>query len=562
MAIDGISLRAVTDELQILKNSRIERIQQPDKYLVILHLSVPNNGRIKLMLNIHNENGRIQLTRDGFESPETPSSFCMVLRKYLSGARLIDIQQMGLDRIAVFTVLGRTDLYDDLHLKLIVELMGKHGNIFLVNADSGLILDCIRHFGPGDDSVRICLPNCTYAQPPSQNKVDPFAVSMDTVKVIAENRSPDQWLAQCFTGVSRLFAQQLIRSDTPPHLIAETCYSALQELASGHYSPSVLDEKGVLPFIPANAEHVRTSTMSEAYDCFYRSKDEKAALKHRQAGLRGIIEHNLKKALKKMERFQMEISDSESIEKNRRMGELLMMNLRTASSSKEEATVMDYYSDPPVAVSIPINPAFSLAKNAQLYFKKYHKAKNASLYALSQLDSLQEEIRYLESLQISLDCCTTSEDIRELKEELIEQGYIKSESKHIRKKQPVTLPYVYRAPDGTMIRAGKNNKQNDFLFRTQPPASIWLHVKNAAGSHVYIDNNQPSKETLGIAAEIAAFHSRLCKSANVPVDYTEHRMVKKPSGSRPGFVNYFNQHTVYVTPDPEKLLQMRCTEEE
>ena len=562
MATDGLSLYAAICELQALKSARIDKVQQPDKDLLLLHLHGASCGRVRLMLNIHNENGRIQLTGQSFENPDAAPAFCMLLRKHLIGCRIERIEQPGMDRIALFRLSGKNELRDEVGYTLIVELMGRHGNVFLTDAD-GRILDCMRHFGPGEDALRVCLPNCRYEEPPKQDRLHPFEVSEQTLTDLCKGRAPRFWLGNALLGVSRLCAQEICSDDTPPSLIAQQCCSVLTALKNGDFLPSVIPGRGVLPFAPQNSAYLSFPTMQAAQEAFYRMRDEEAILTKRRTALRAVIDRALKRTEKKLETCTQQITNEETAERDRMYGELLIANLGTMRVTPTAAAVWDWYADPPVEITVPLDARLNVQQNAQRYFKRYRKAKTAHAYALSQIESLTAERTYLEGLSLSLEQCTTAEELNELRDELTAQGYRKPDETRRPKGQPSkSKPLCYRAPDGSLIRVGKNNRQNEQLLKSEPPDAIWMHAKDRAASHVYLETNSPSPETLALAAEIAALHSKSADSAQVPVDYTLHRHVKKPSGARPGYVNYFHQHTIYVTPDAEKLLALRVNETE
>ena len=562
MATDGLSLYATIRELQTLRDARIDKVQQPDKDLLLLHLHGPACGRVKWMLNIHNENGRIQRTARSFENPDVAPAFCMLLRKHLIGCRVESIEQPGMDRIAVFTLFGRNELQDTVGYRLIVELMGRHGNVFLTDAN-GRILDCMRHFGPGEDSLRICLPNCLYEEPPKQDRLHPFSVSEAELETLCMGRPPRLWLGNALLGISRLCAQEICPDDAPPERIAGICHATFAALQNGEIAPSVIPGRGVLPFAPKNAAFLSFPSMSEAQEAFYRMRDEDAILTKRRTALRSIIEHALRRTEKKLETCTQQITNEETAERDRIYGELLLANLGTVQATPQTAVVWDYYADPPAKIAVPLDERFGVQQNAQRYFKRYRKAKAARAYALSQVESLTAEQTYLEGLLLALSQCTTAEELNELKDELTAEGYRKEDAqKRGKAQQPKSKPFCYRAPDGTTIRVGKNNRQNEQLLRSEPPDVIWLHAKDRAASHVYLETTHPTPELLALAAGIAAFHSKSAGSAQVPVDYTLHRHVKKPTGARPGYVNYFQQHTIYVTPDAEKLLALRTDDTE
>ena len=562
MATDGLSLYATLRELQSLCGARIDKVQQPDKDLLLLHLHGAGCGRVRLMLNIHNENGRIQLTGQTFANPNVAPAFCMLLRKHLIGCRVEGVEQAGMDRIAVFRLFGKNELQDAVGFRLIVELMGKHGNVFLVDAEDR-ILDCMRHFGPGEESLRVCLPNCRYEQPPQQDRLHPFEVSASVLSALAKGRPPRLWLGNALLGISRLCAQEICADGTPPEKIGPECYRVLNGLQRGEIAPSVIPGRGVLPFIPKNAAFLAFPSMCEAQEAFYRMRDEDAILMKRRTAIRAVIDHALKRVERKLTACAEQLTNEETAERDRRYGELLMANLGTLQSTPTAAIVWDYYADPPARISIPLDERFGVQQNAQRYFKRYRKSKAARAYALSQIESLTAERLYLEELLLDLNQCTTAEELNELREELTAEGYRKAdEGKRGKAQPPTSRPIAYRAPDGTVIRVGKNNRQNELLLRSEAPDYLWLHAKDRAASHVYLESTQPAPETLQLAAEIAALHSKSSGSARVPVDYTLHRYVKKPSGARPGYVNYFHQHTIYVTPDADRLLALRVDQTE
>ena len=558
MATDGLSLYATIYELTPLIGSRIDKIQQPDKDMLIFHLHGLSCGRVRLMINIHNENGRIQLTSQIFDNPDNPPPFCMILRKYLVGSKIASINQLGMDRIVSMEFVGRNELKDEINLQLIIELMGKHGNVFLLDSQNK-ILDCMRHFGINEESVRICLPNCHYTEPPHQDaRLYPFNLNKVQLTLFSKGRHPREWMQGNLLGISKLCAEQICSSFTKPDRIGDECYEVLSNLFHHSFTPSVIPDRGVLPFIPKNAKSITYNSMCEAQEAFYRSKDEKAIISKKRSNLRSCVEHARKRVSHKIETQSFHITNEESANQLKRYGELLLSNLQTAKCTADSALVTDYYSDPPSMVTVPIDRKYSVKQNADLYFKKYHKSKAAREYALSQVDLLQSERNYLESILVAIEQCTTCEELNEIREELISQGYLRpiTDRKSFNKRTK-SEPYKYLSPSGSTIIVGKNNFQNDRLLKAESADYYWFHVKNNPGSHVYLEESLPSPETMLFAAQIAVFHSKASSSSNVPVDYTLHKFIKKPSGARPGYVIYTNQHTVYVTPDPDTILKNR-----
>lgn len=560
MATDGLTLYSCIYELQNLVGGKIDKVQQPDRDIVLLHIHAPSAGRVKLMLCIHAENGRIQTVSKSFENPETAPAFCMLLRKYLTGCRIISVTQPGLNRIAVFSLSGKNELYDTVEMRLVVELMGRHGNIFLLDAD-GRIIDCMRHFGIGENAARICLPNVTYEAPPEAEKRDPLTASEAEIALIANGRMPSRWLSDSFSGVSRLCTEQIVPEGTCAEEIAPRIRAVFRDLAEHRFAPSVIPNAGVLPFRPANVDCIPCATVNEAQDLFYRTRDEQAILTKLRTSLRAVLDHARKRTEKKLSECMKTIGDEAQIERDRRMGELLL-SVHGVPAGRASVTIWNYYADPPENVEIALDPKYSASDNAQRYFKRYRKNKAARAYALEQVGALTEELDYLRGQLLNVAASGTREELAEIRDELVRLRYIREQGTE--RRAPVktqSRPIRYRTPSGADVYVGKNNLQNERLVRSSDPNAIWMHAKGVPASHVILACADPSREDLSFAATVAAYHSDASASENVPVDYTQVRYVKKPSGARPGFVNYFHQHTLYVTPSLDRIAPYRVQEE-
>ena len=557
MATDGLSLAATIYELQALVGARIDKVQQPDKDLLLLHLHGASCGRVKLLLCIHAENGRLQLTPHTYENPVSAPAFCMLLRKHLIGCAVTELYQMGLDRVAVFSLKGKDALQDEAQWKLVVELMGKHGNVFLLDGE-GRIQDCMRHFGVSEDAARICLPNILYENPPAEQKLHPFFSTHDELCAAAKGRAPAQWMCGALDGVSKLCARQIVRDDTPYAEGISAMLNTFLQLSLHLYAPNVLPNQGVLPFAPQNGVGLPFATMSEAQDAFYRMRDAQSLLTKQRTALRTVLEHAKKRVAKKLELCVQQIGDETSLERDRLYGELLTVQRDVPKGGRAEATLLNYYADPPAPVTVPLDPRYSVQENAQRYFKRYRKGKAARAYALEQQGSLADELSYLEGLLLDVEACTTGDELREIADELTAAHYLRpTQGKAQKPQHKASVPLLYEAADGTRIFVGKNNLQNERLIRSADAQYVWLHAKDVPASHVVIASASPSRETLALAARIAAVHSKAAASAQVPVDYTRICDVKKPSGAKPGFVNYFHQHTLFVTPSLEAIAPYR-----
>ncbi len=559
MATDGLTLYTCIYELQSLVGGKIDKVQQPNKDIVILHIHASKAGRVKLMLCIHAENGRIQTVNRTFENPEVAPAFCMLLRKYLIGCRIVSIEQAGLNRVAVLSLSGRNELYDAVEMKLVVELMGRHGNLFLLD-ESNRIIDCMRHFGIGENAARICLPNMPYEAPPETEKRDPFSETEESLLALCRTHSGTKWLMDTFHGVSRLCAEQITTDGASDAERAHELYTTFCALSEKRFSPSLL-HNGVLPFAPRNGAFVSCPTVNEAQDAFYRQRDEQAILTKLRTSLRSVLDHAAKRTEKKLSECMKTIGSEDQIERDRLYGELLL-SVRNAPAGRGSVTVWNYYEDPPKELEIALDPKFSAQDNAQRYFKRYRKNKAARAFALEQTESLDAELTYLKGQLLNVASCSTREELSEIREELVHLRYIR-ESEPTRKSPSAvkSRPMHYRTPNGVDIYVGKNNLQNERLIRTSDPDATWLHAKGVPASHVVLNTDKPTREQLLLAAQIAAYHSGASASENVPVDYTQIRHVKKPSGARPGFVNYFHQHTLYVTPSLDGIAPYRIEED-
>ncbi|HRV72353.1 MAG TPA: NFACT RNA binding domain-containing protein [Eubacteriales bacterium] len=535
MALDGLSLNAVVRELTVLKGAKIEKAAQPDRDTLLFLLHAQNHTRLRLLICIHSENGRIQLTDINRESPASAPAFCMLLRKRLIGGRIESIEQCGLDRRAIISIASRDEMLDETHYKLVVELMGKHGNIFLLNRDD-VIIDCIRRIGIGEDTIRPCLPGMKYAQPPIQDKLNPFTAEPAQLLSIPRDK-----LSSMLMGVSRFAALSM------PDDARERC-ELFSELAHGVIRPHVVVNKSVLPFKPMCTASP-CDTMSLAMDEFYHQADITANMRRLSSSVRGVLEHAAKRTRNKIADAKEILSDEAQYEIYKLFGELLTVNSYRISRGVETVNVENYYCDPPALISVKLDPRFGALENAGRYYKLYRKGKNAALYAKSQLEAYYSELAYLEGQLDSLDNCDCSADFAEIKDELVRFGYIRQVPSSPRVKSVQhSAPLQFTASDGTTVYVGKNNVQNDRLTRQSDSEYTWLHAKDIPGSHVIIASDSPSREALLYAARLAAGYSKARASSNVAVDYTKRRYVKKPSGARPGFVVYTHEHTLFVDP--------------
>ena len=561
MSMDGIALGAVIHELQPLIGGKIDKVQQPEKDLLLFVVRA-NNANLRLLVSTHPENGRIQLTSRSFDNPMNAPAFCMLLRRRLIGGRICSIRQIGADRVCEIVVLARNELFDEVSLRLIIELTGKHGNFSLLEP-GGAIVDCLRRVSASNDGARILLPGFPYEMIPTQNKLDPFTAPKESFDTVFASVDPVRAMTASFDGISKQSALALLSAAQSPAAL----YALLQSMQSGNYAPCVaFNPEGepvtALPFLPANlyAKIEPAASMSDALDRYYADRDQIVRIRRHGAALRHTVSTALSRAQNKYAAFLETIQQSDAHDTARISGELILANLHLAKPGMTELVVDDYFVDPPAKRIVALDPALNAQDNAKKYFKLYRKGKLGKAYAEGQVEGLASEIAYLEGQLENIDKCDTLYELSEIKDELIRERYLRPEkAQAARPANKSSAPMRFVSSDGITIYVGKNNRQNDALtLQTARSENIWLHAKNIPGSHVIIDfEGEPPESTLREAANLAAYYSQSRSSAGVPIDYTPRKFVKKPSGARPGMVIYSTNRTLYVTPDAALIQRLR-----
>ena len=568
MSFDGLFTKAMVDELvRSLKGGRINKVHQPYKNEVILTIRA-NGVNQKLLLSAHPSYARVQFSNEAYENPSEAPMFCMLLRKHIEGYILEDLYQVETDRMIVLEIKGRNEIGDISYKQLIIEIMGRHSNIVLVDKTRNVILDSIKHVSFAVNSHRAILPGQPYVFPPEQNKVNPFtAVEEDVLQKVDFNGGRiDRQLVEHFAGTSPLFAKEvLFQSGLANRTTVPSTFTRLIErIASDHISPSIISSGGkesfyLFPLEHLNGETKSYPTLSEMLDRFYFGKAERDRVKQQGNDIERFITNEKEKNEKKIEKLKDTLKAAERADQFQRYGELLTANLYAAKKGMKEIEVVNYYDENGGTIAIALDPRKSPSENAQKYFSKYQKAKNAVAIVTEQIEKALEEVAYFDNL-LQQVIAASPKDLQEIREELVEGGYIRDRKKRNGKKIQNAKPVLdhFVSSDGTDIIVGKNNKQNDYLTnKLAARDEIWLHTKDIPGSHVVIRSKEPSDETIREAAVLAAYYSKARNSSSVPVDFTKVRYVKKPSGAKPGFVIYDNQQTVYVTPDEEIVLKLK-----
>ena len=549
MSFDGFFLHHMVEELQReLVNGRIQKINQPFEQELVLQIR-SNRQSHRLLLSAHPVFGRIQLTQTTFENPAQPSTFIMVLRKYLQGALIESIEQVENDRIVEITVSNKNEIGDHIQATLIIEIMGKHSNILLVDKSSHKILEVIKHVGFSQNSYRTLLPGSTYIAPPSTESLNPFTVKDEKLfKILQTQETTAKNLQSLFQGLGRDTANEL------ENILASDKLSTFRTFFNQETKPC-LTETSFSPVPFANQVGEPFTSLSDLLDTYYKDKAERDRVKQQASELIRRVENELQKNRHKLKKQEKELLATDNAEEFRQKGELLTTFLHQVPNDQDQVILDNYYTNQPITIAL--DKALTPNQNAQRYFKRYQKLKEAVKYLTDLIEETKATILYLESVETVLNQAGL-EEIAEIREELIQTGFIRRRQRE--KIQKRKKPEQYLASDGkTIIYVGRNNLQNEELtFKIARKEELWFHAKDIPGSHVVISGNlDPSDEVKTDAAELAAYFSQGRLSNLVQVDMIEVKKLNKPTGGKPGFVTYTGQKTLRVTPDPEKIASMK-----
>lgn len=562
MAYDGLFTLAMTKELQKLITGRIAKVHQPNAQEIILTIRANGNNH-KLIFSIHSSYARVHLTEQSVENPSEPPMFCMLLRKHIEGGVIESIKQIDGDRIIVLTITSKNEIGDPITRELYAEIMGRHSNLIIVEKDTQKIVDSLKHLPPSINTYRTVLPGQLYIAPPAQDKVNPTDVSSEGLQEFFAHEKTSHDIVQHFKGFSPLHADEfLYRLKNSKQSAVELFPVFIDEFKKGGSQPTYIEEDGKIQFSPIALTHLEgkpTSypTLSALLDRVFFSRAERDRVKQQAGDLERWLQNEINKLKLKLKKLQKDLNRASKLDQYQLFGELLMANLYNFEKGQKEITVVNYYDENGEKVKIPLSERKTPIENAQSYYTKYNKAKTALIMVQQQIDKTLEDLAYFEMLAQQVQQASPH-DIEEIREELAEQGFLKMRPSKRRKKQTKPAPEEFISSTGIRISVGKNNKQNDYLtFKIARKSEIWMHTKDIPGSHVVIHDSQPDEQTIREAATLSAYFSKARNSSSVPVDYTEVRQVKKPSGAKPGFVIYFEQKTIYVTPDEELVIKLK-----
>ncbi len=549
MSFDGFFLHHMVEELRReLVNGRIQKINQPFEQELVLQIR-SNRQSHRLLLSAHPVFGRIQLTQTTFENPAQPSTFIMVLRKYLQGALIESIEQVENDRIVEISVSNKNEIGDHIQATLIIEIMGKHSNILLVDKSSHKILEVIKHVGFSQNSYRTLLPGSTYIAPPSTESLNPFTIKDEKLfEILQTQETTTKNLQSLFQGLGRDTANEL------ENILVSDKLSTFRNFFNQE-TKSCLTETSFSPVPFANQVGEPFDNLSDLLDTYYKDKAERDRVKQQASELIRRVENELQKNRHKLKKQEKELLTTDNAEEFRQKGELLTTFLHQVPNDQDQVILDNYYTNQPITIAL--DKALSPNQNAQRYFKRYQKLKESVKYLTDLIQETKATILYLESVETVLNQAGL-EEIAEIREELIQTGFIRRRQRE--KIQKRKKPEQYLASDcKTIIYVGRNNLQNEELtFKMARKEELWFHAKDIPGSHVVISGNlDPSDEVKTDAAELAAYFSQGRLSNLVQVDMIEVKKLNKPTGGKPGFVTYTGQKTLRVTPDPEKIASMK-----
>lgn len=550
MSFDGFFLHHLTKELQDeLLYGRIQKVNQPFEHELVL--TIRNNRKnYKLLLSAHPVFGRVQITKTDFQNPQTPNTFTMIMRKYLQGAVIESLEQIDNDRILEIAFSNKNEIGDHVKVTLVVEIMGKHSNIILIDKAESKIIESIKHIGFSQNSYRTILPGSTYIAPPKTDAKNPFTVSDEKLFEIlqTEDLAP-RHLQKLFQGLGR---------DTAENLSAQLSDDKIKQFRAffaRDVQPNMTDKSFAAVLFDNSNKEKTFDSLSELLDVFYQDKAERDRVNQQSSDLIHRVQTELDKNIKKLKKQEKELQATENAEEFRQKGELLTTYLSMVPNNQDQVELDNYYTNE--KITIALDKSLTPNQNAQRYFKKYQKLKEAVKHLTGLIEETKHTIAYLESVETSLSHASIS-DIADIREELVETGFVKRRTKDKRHKRK--KPEQYLASDGkTIIMVGRNNLQNDELtFKMAKKGELWFHAKDIPGSHVLIkDNFNPSDEVKTDAAELAAYYSKARLSNLIQVDMIEAKKLNKPTGAKPGFVTYTGQKTLRVTPTEEKINSMR-----
>jgi len=584
MPLDAICLTAVKNELagQII-GMKIDKVQQPERDVIILSLRGSGVRALRLLISVGSGDARVHLTEHSFDNPIAPPMFCMLLRKHLTGARIIEISQPPAERVLMLRLETSSAMGVQSEKCLIVEMIGRQTNIILRDSD-GVIIDCLRRIGGDLDEKRSVLPGLKYRDPtPQEGKLNPLKMTKSVLQELFKNAGHttiDKWINTTFTSFSPLLCREIvwraygdvdIRTDAVKDdgtALFTSFLSLIDQINSADFEPWMLlsDKRAPKEFSYTHImqyekayEANREDSFSIMLDSFFTRSAQANRMSQRSAETLKLMKTARERVIRKIAAQRAELEDTSKGDSYRQCGDLITANFHLIKKGQKCLLAEDFYSESNALREIELDPTKTPQQNSAKYYKAYTKAKNARKFLDEQIQSGENEFLYVESVIEQLERIENEQDLNEIREELIQTGYIKKYQQQ-KKKQKESLPHRFLSSSGFQILVGRNNVQNDKLtLKTASRSDVWLHAQKIHGAHVIISNagSVPDDQTLHEAAAIAAYYSSARSGTKVPIDYTQVKNVKKPPGGRPGMVIYNDFKTITAEPDEQLVNKLR-----
>jgi len=582
MPMDGVMLGFVARELHdTLIDGRVDRVIQPERDEIHLLIRAKGLNR-RLVLSAAPSAARIHMSEHGKTGPMEPPMFCMLLRKYLTSGRVQAVRRVAGDRIVEIDIQALSELGDQVVRTLIIEIMGRHSNIILRGAD-GRIIDAARHIGEDISRVRQVLPGLPYAYPPSQGKLNPETATLSEIETrLRETPGKlDKAIGSVIAGFSPQAAREacarmgydasLLVQEIDTHNAALALHEYLQAMPAMGPCVVITNESGmpadVYPFAPAHLPLAQYTEYpdgpSAALDAFFYERDRRERMHQRAASIAHTIKNHIERCEKKIAIQNEALESAARMVEYRQKGELIQANLYRLKKGEAVAQVENFYTEDCAPIDIPMDVSLSPAQNAQRYFKLYQKARGARTLAAEQKAKAEQELEYLEQMEDDLRKCTDAAGLSELRAMLEKSGHVRAVASRVKQRREApSQPMKFLSSDGIEIEVGKNSLQNERLTMGAKGDETWLHAQKMPGSHVIIHTTDAVPETtLMEAAMLAAYYSKGMRSAQVPIDTTLRRYIKKPGGTPAGFVIYTHQRTLYITPSEDAVRRIQCVRE-
>ena len=578
MPFDAIFMTALAGELrEKLVGGKVDKLYQPARDEAVLHMRAGREN-VRLLISASPSHPRAQLTKAPRENPETPPMFCMLLRKYFTGARLLELTQPSMERLLDFRFETLDELGDRVERRLVLECIGRKSNLIMLDG-AGRITDCMRRADGDLSAKRPVMPGLFYAPPEPTGRLDPLAMAPEELRSFVLANAPegdgqDKWLLEQFNGLSPLIARELaFQGEGTEEGLAERFCQLMDRVRAGEFTPTVLVRDGrpidftfmpVLQYGPG-VELKRYPTFSQLLDDFYEQKEAQERVKQRGQDFIRSVTQARNRTAKKIANQEGDLARSVDRETLRQYGDIITTNFYQMRKGQSVLRAQNYYDPECREVEIPLDPLLTPQQNAAKYYKDYKKAQKAEEMLTIQLEKNRTELSYLDSVLQMITLSEGDRDLQEIRQELMDNGYLKQHRRKMTAKGRVKVvhakPMEFKSSAGLTILVGKNNSQNDRLtLKDADKRDLWLHAQKLHGSHVILKTGgePPDEQSLTEAAMLAAWFSQGKESGQVPVDYTPVKVVKKPAGAKPGYVIYNTYRTVYVTPSEELVKRLRA----